>query len=199
MGFLAETFFIHMPKTKAQKSEIVEKLGEKLKKAKVLIFTSFSRRGGKGLDFKAMEGLKRDLKGVDSEYVVLKKTLFDLVLQRSSFSEKVKASEVEGSLGVLFGYGDMLEPLKVLNKLARANKAVSIYLGLKTENKEVMSKDILVELADLPSREVLLGRLAEMVRYPLSGLANVLQGNIRGLANALTSLTQVKKLESLKV
>lgn len=181
-----------MPKSKEQKREIVEKLAEKLKKAKVLVFTSFSRRGRKGLDFKTMEGLKRDLREFDSEYVVLKKTLFDLALKNSSFSEKVKAGEVEGSLGVLFGYGDMLEPLKVLNKLARANEAVSIYLGLKTENKEVMSKDILVELADLPSREVLLGRLAGMVGYPLSGLANVLQGNIRGLANALTALTQVK-------
>ena len=179
-----------MPKSRKQKSEIVEKITEKLKRAKILVFTSFSRRGKKGLDFKAMEGLKRNLKSTDSEYVVLKKTLFDLALQRSSFSEKVKAGEVEGSLGVLFAYGDMLEPLKVLNKLSKANDAISIHLGLNTENKEIMSKDNLVELADLPSREVLFGRLAGMVRYPLWSLANVLQGNIRGLAVALA---QIKK------
>ena len=181
-----------MPKSRKQKSEIVEKITEKLKRAKILVFTSFSRRGRKGLDFKSMEGLKKDLKGVDSEYVVLKKTLFDLVLQKSSFSEKVKAREMEGSLGVLFGYGDFIEPLKILNKLSKANDAVSIYLGLNTENKEIMSKANLVELADLPSREVLLGRLAGTVEYPLWGLANVLQGNIRGLVNALTALTQFK-------
>ena len=175
-----------MPKSRKEKSEIVEKLAEKLKKAKILVFASFSQRGKKGLNFKTMEGLKRDLKEVDSEYVIMKKTLLDLALQKSSFSGSVKAKEMEGSLGVLFGYGDMIEPLKFLNKLSKASDAVSIYLGLNVENGEIMSRDNLVELADLPSREVLLGRLAGVASYPLWGLANVLQGNIRGLAVALS-------------
>ena len=56
--------------------------------------------------------------------------------------------------------------------------------------KKILSKDNLVELANLPSREALFGKLAWVVNYPLSGLATVLQANIRGLAIALA---QIKK------
>ncbi len=190
-----------MPKTKIQKAEIVNQIAEKIKRAKVLVFSSFSQRGKKGLNFPAMEKLKKDLKETDAEYVVLKKTLLDLALQKSSFADEVKVKELDGSVAVLFGYQDLIEPVKVLYKLSKENEALLLYLGLIEDpegarqserdgaSKKVISKDNLVEMANLPSREILLGRLAGAVRFPLSGLANVLQGNIRGLVSALNQIT----------
>ncbi|MEK7203527.1 MAG: 50S ribosomal protein L10 [Patescibacteria group bacterium] len=179
-----------MPKTKQQKRKIVDEVAEKIKKAKVLVFTSFNQRGKKGLNFASMEKLKNDLKKADAEYIVLKKTLLNLALQKASFADEVKAKEMAGSVAVLFGYQDMVEPLKILYKLSKENEALLLYLGLNPENKEIISKSLLVEMANLPSREALLYQLASTIRYPLSGLANVLQGNIRGLANVLS---QIKK------
>lgn len=179
-----------MPKTKEQKAKIVEKVAEKIKKAKFLVFTSFSQRGKKGLNFSTMEKLKKDLREKDAEYVVLKKTLLNLALQSFSLSDEVKAKELDGSVAVLFGYQDMIESVKVLHKLSKENEALSIYFGLTPEDKNIFSKDNLVELANIPSREILLTQMAWAVRFPLSGLMNVLQGNIRGLAMALS---QIKK------
>lgn len=189
-----------MAKTKAQKVEIVEKMAEKIKKAKVLVFTSFSQRGKKGLNFSEMEKLKKDLKKADAEYVVLKKTLLDLALKKFSLADEIKAKELDGSVAVLLGYKDLLEPVKILHKLSKGNEALLLYSGLIEEDpegvvslpygasKKIISKNLLVELANLPSREALLGQLAGVVRYPLSGLANVLQGNIRGLASIFNQL-----------
>jgi len=178
-----------MPKTKQQKKEIIEKIAGKIERAKVLVFTSFSQRNKKGLNFPAMEKLKRNLKKADAEYLVFKKTLLDLALQKLSFNE-IKIRELDGSVAVLFGYQDIIEPIKILHKLSRENNALLLYFGLNMENNEIISGDLLVELASLPSREILLYRLLGAVRYPLSGLAGILQGNIRGLA---VVLAQIKK------
>jgi len=179
-----------MPKTKQQKQEIVDKIAGKIKRAKILVFTSFSQRGKKGLNFSSMEKLKKALKGADAEYMVAKKTLFDLAMKKFSFSGDIKVGDLGGSVAVLFGYGDLIEPVKILHKLSKENNALVLYLGLNTDDNKIISKDLLVELANLPSREILLYRLAGSVRYPLSGMINVLKGNIRGLAIALS---QIKK------
>ena len=163
-----------MPKTKQQKKEIVDRTAEKIKRARFLIFTSFSRRGKKGLNFPAMEKLKKNLKEAEAEYVVLKKTLLDLALKKSSLSGGIKTEELEGSAGVLIGYGDLTEPIKILHKLSKENEALVFYSGLNPEDKKNISRDYLVELANLPSREILLARLVGAVRFPIWSLANVL-------------------------
>jgi len=191
-----------MPKTKAQKVEIVDKMAEKIKKAKVLVFTSFNQRGKKGLNFSEMEKLKKDLKKADAEYVVLKKTLLNLALKKFSLADEVKAEELNGSVAVLLVYQDLVEPVKVLHKLSKSNEALLLYFGLIKEDpegvvsrpygasKNIISRDILIELATLPSKEILIGRVVGVIKYPLSGLVNALQGNIRGLVGALS---QIKK------
>ena len=169
--------------------EIVEKLAEKLKRAKIVVLSSFSKRNKKGLDFNTMKRLKKNLKEANSDYVVSKKTLLDLAFKKVSLSS-IKVKELEGSIGVLIGYGDIIEPTKILYKLLKENESLSLYLGVTPEDKKIISKDNLVELANLPSREILLGQMTWVIRYPLWGLVNVLQGNIRGLAVALS---QIKK------
>lgn len=163
-----------MPKSKQQKKEIVDGITEKIKRAKFLIFTSFSRRGKKGLNFQTMEKLKKSLKEADAEYVVLKKTLLDLALEKFSLSGGMKAKELEGSAAVLIGYGDLTKPIKILHKLSKENEALEFWSGLNPEDKKIISRDLLVELASLPTREILLQRLYGAVRSPIWSLANIL-------------------------
>ena len=51
----------------------------------------------------------------------------------------------------------------------------------------------LTRLATLPSREVLLGKLAGGMAAPLSGMANVLAGNLRAFANVLNAVADKKR------
>lgn len=164
-----------MSKTRQQKKEIVDNVAEKIKRAKFLIFTSFSQRGKRGLNFAAMEKLKKNLKEASAEYMVLKKTLLNLALEKFSLSREVKAEELSGSVAVLFGYGDLTEAIKILHKLSKENEALVYFFGLTPNDKKVVPKDLLVELANLPSREILLQRLAAVIHFPIWSLANALQ------------------------
>ncbi len=48
-------------------------------------------------------------------------------------------------------------------------------------------------IADLPSREELLARLAAAVSAPLTGFVRVLNGPVQGLATALTQIAEQKE------
>lgn len=180
-----------MPKSKEQKSQVIEKLAEKMGKAKVIVFSAFSQRGKKGLDMNAMREFKANLKKVNAEYTVAKKTLIRLALEKSSNKDLVDAQNLEGSVGLLFGYEDTIEPLKILYKLSKGKEGVAIYTGIS--EKRLIPNEEIIELANLPSRDILIGQMISMVRWPLSGLVNVLQGNLRSLVFVLNQKVAISK------
>jgi large subunit ribosomal protein L10 len=60
----------------------------------------------------------------------------------------------------------------------------------------LLDADTVVQMADLPSKEVLLSRLLGAMQAPLSNLASVLQAPMGQLARALDALrTQKEKTE----
>ena len=59
----------------------------------------------------------------------------------------------------------------------------------KTESKFIEAVSVL-NLAKLPSRQELLAKAVGSIAAPLSGMVNVLQGNLRGLVQVLS---QIKK------
>ena len=162
-------------KTFQQKKEELAKLNDKLGKAKIAIFTSFAQEGSKGLNVGDLRTLKADLKKVNSEYLVGKKTLLDRALgQRLEFSGQrlVNVFDYVGSLGIAFGYGDEQLVAKSVYNFARKNPALK-YFGAIQAGK-FMNFEQLTEFAKLPSKDIMIARLLGMMKYPLSALANVL-------------------------
>lgn len=176
-----------MPKTKEEKREIIKKLADKFKKAKVVIFSSFSQRGKRGLDVEKINALKNKLKEADSEYSIAKKTLIRIALE-SSLGKKVNVREFEGSIGLVFGYSKIIEPVKILNDFAKENEVLKIFSGII--EKEEVSLNELIEIANLGSKDVLIYRFVGLVKNPLIGLINGLNWNIR---NLLFVLANIKK------
>lgn len=153
-----------------QKKEELAKLKEKLAKSKMTIFTSFARAGEKGLNVKDMQTLKKNLRKVDSEYVVEKKTLLDKTLKETKKS--VDIFGFDGSLGIVFNYGEEAAAAKSLYDFSRKNQALKLFGALWGD--KVMDSKAFVEFAKLPTKEVLIGRFLGLVKYPLSKLANIL-------------------------
>lgn len=79
---------------------------------------------------------------------------------------------MEGSVGLILGSGDAYAISKKLYEFAKKNKALQFF-GAIFENS-FMGKEGFLEMAMMPSREVLLARLFGMMKYPVSGLAIVL-------------------------
>ncbi|MEX1064215.1 MAG: 50S ribosomal protein L10 [Candidatus Paceibacterota bacterium] len=171
-------------KTFQQKKEGLSKVKDKLSKSKITVFTTFSREGEKGLSVVDMRTFKKGLKDVEAEYLVEKKTLVDKALKDDK--KDVDVFQFNGSMGVVFGYGDEATVAKSIYNFSKSNPALHFFGALF--NDQFIDADKFSELAKLPSRDVMLGRTLGMMKYPLSGLVNVLQGNMRNLVLILANI-----------
>ena len=158
-------------KPKSQKKEELKKLKSKLP-SKVAVLTTFSRAGEKGLSVSQMSQLKKMLREISAEYFVTKKTLIDLALKDSEHSD-VRIYEIDGSVGLVFSDNDPYLVSKKLYEFAKKNTALQFFGALF--DSRFVNKDGFLEMAKMPSREILLARLFGMMKYPVSGLAIVLK------------------------
>ncbi|PJE51457.1 MAG: 50S ribosomal protein L10 [Candidatus Yanofskybacteria bacterium CG10_big_fil_rev_8_21_14_0_10_36_16] len=169
-----------------QKSEELKKIKEKMGASKLTVFTSFAGvdGDGKGLSVSEMGELKNGLRDVEAEYLIAKKRLVNKV----SEPKGVKAEEFHGSLGLVFGRGDEASAARAVYNFSKKTPALKILGALFGD--DYVTQEQVIELAKLPSREVMLGRAVGMVSYPLTGMMNVLQGNIRGLVSVLSQISK---------
>lgn len=150
-------------KTFSTKKKSLGNIKEKAQKSKVIIFASFARAGEKGLGVAEMTQLRRELRKINSEFVVDKKR----VTQRAIKEAKIELDfeGMDGSIGTIFGYGDPMEIFKAVYAFAKKNPSL-VYLGGMMEGKKISKADV-TQLAKLPSREVLLGQIVGMMTYPV--------------------------------
>lgn len=171
--------------TKPQKTKIVEELADKLKRQKIAIFSDFT-----GVSVSKFQALRRLLKKDQAEYKVTKKTLFDRALQETGINLKTK--ELQGEIGATFGYEEEAAPAKTLFKFSRQNETFKILGGI-LGNRILNAKEV-ITLAKLPSREILIGQLLNVMQSPIRGLVMVLGGNVRNLVVVLQKIKNNKSL-----
>ena len=168
-----------MPKTKAQKKEILDDLKEKITKQKAIVLIDFT-----GLKVKDIFGLRKKLKAAGSELKVAKKTLMGIIFKDRGL--EIDFKKIKGEIALAFGYEDEISAAKIIHQLSLQNQNLKI-LGGFFENKFVESEKV-IELAQLPAKEELLARLVGSIASPISGFVNVLQGNIKGLICVLNAI-----------
>lgn len=132
-----------------QKREVVSEITDKIKNsASVIVFTY------QGLTVADMASLRQELKKSNSEVKVYKNTL----AKRAFTDADIQNEEFwAGPNAILFG-GDLLEPIKVISKFAKDNKAVEIKTGYA--DGKILSLDEINAYATIPSREGLLTMFA---------------------------------------
>ncbi len=176
-------------KTKQQKVDSLKQLETELKGSKMTVFTSYAKEGEKGLNVSKMREFKKGLAVVQGQYSVVKKTILDRALK----GKKVQDLDVfnfPGSLGVVLSAGDEALTAKTIYNFSRTNPALKLF-GALMDGRLVDSARF-VELAKLPAREVMIGRAVGMIKYPLSGLMNVMQANTRKLVLVLSAINKTK-------
>jgi len=165
--------------TREQKEKLVEDLADKIKRQKSLIFTD-----AKGVKVGDVQKLKRELKKVEAEYRVAKKTLVDLALKKEK--KNLDISGFNGSLALSLGYKDPIALIKILAKFAKEKDTFKILGGLVEDR--IVNADQIKELSKISSKEELIARLIGLIKSPISGLANVLEGNLRKLVGVLSAI-----------
>ena len=167
-----------MPKArKEQKAEQVEVLTEKLRKAKVALLTDY-----RGLTVTQLQELRGKLRTGDVEYRVVKNTLARRAAEAAGVPDL--QSELEGPVAIAFGYDDLSLPSKLINEFVRSTRLKLEVKGGLVEGR-VFTPDQVKQLADLPSREMLIAQLMGTLQSPVGQLVGIMQTPVQQLVGVL--------------
>ena len=145
-----------------QKEEEVNKLAEKMKDAKLVLFTDY-----RGINVEDVTKLRATLRKTNTEYTIVKNNISRRALEKCEVQGLEEA--VEGPTAVIIGKNDYLEPAKAIYEYTKDHDFYKIKGGI-IEGK-VMTAEEIITLAKLPSRETLIGMLAGGLLGTISKLA----------------------------
>jgi large subunit ribosomal protein L10 len=164
---------------RAEKVAVVSEVRSRLDQADAAILTEY-----RGLTVKELAVLRRSLRQVGGEYKVYKNTLVRFAVHDLGLSELDPL--LTGPTAIAFVDGDAASVAKALRDYARTNPRLVLKGGVLGSN--ILSAADTSALADLPSRDVVLARLAGAFAAPLQQFAGLLQALPRNFAYGLNAL-----------
>lgn len=156
-----------------QKEEIVNKLAEELKDAKLILLADY-----RGITVEDVTKLRKEVRETNAEYKVIKNNIIKRALDANG--ESGLDDLLEGPTAVITSKEDYLAPAKAIYNFTKDHDFYKIKGGI-IEGK-VMTAEEIITLAKLPSRQELLAKLA-----------GSLLGNITKLAVALDAVKAQKE------
>ena len=160
---------------------MIEDLSKTFRSVKSLVLVDF--RGMKVVD--ATE-LRRQMSKANCGYQVVKNTLALLAAKDTAF--EALRGHFEGPTAIAYSENDPVALAKVLTDFAK--NIPSLQFKAAVVEGRVLEGKAVAEIAKLPSREALIGKLVFLLNAPAQRLASVLSAPIRNLAFVLT---QIKK------
>ncbi len=160
-----------MPSAKIleSKKQIVADLTEKLQNAASGVIVNYS-----GITVENDTKLRADLRKAGVDYAVIKNTMTKRACENVGYGEL--ASALEGMTAIAISKDDAVAPAKILKEYAEKIDTFELKAGFV--DGKVLDKDGVLELANIPSKEILIGKLLGSIQSPLYGLACALQAII---------------------
>ena len=171
--------------SREEKAKVIQDLEEVFEKCSIGILTDY-----RGLSVHEMTALRRRLQDAGVEYRVVKNTLARFAAERLGRADL--AATFEGPVALALGYGDLVEPARVLTGYIDAEKSVMTIKGGFIGDRLLSSEDV-SDLSRLPSREVLVAKVLGAMQGPIAGLVNCLNAPIAGMARVLQA--RINQLE----
>jgi large subunit ribosomal protein L10 len=159
------------------KVEQVELLTQKLRAARVAILTDY-----RGLTVGQLQDLRGRLRAQDVEYRVVKNTLARRAAVEAGhpdFQDLLK-----GPVAIAFGGEDVGAPSRLLAEFVRQTRVRVDIVGGLVEGR-LMGPEQVRQIADLPSRDVLLAQLLGTLQSPVAQLVGTIQAPIQQLVGLL--------------
>lgn len=172
-----------MSANQEKKKLIVEEIKEKIQNAKSMVFLDY-----KGLNVNNDILLRREFKKNNCEYKVYKNRLVLRALNDlgiTGYEERL-----QNTLSVAFSYADETDAPRIAKKALADNPTMAIKFGIV--GTDFVDEAGIKELAELPSREVLVAKLLSMLNAPATQLCGVLSANQRNLVYALDAVAKTK-------
>ncbi len=157
-----------MPNAKVleQKQQLVADLKSKLDAACAGVVVDY-----KGTTVADDTALRKELREAGVEYFVVKNTLLSRAVDGTGLADM--QSVLEGTTAIALSNDDYTAAARILNKFAEDHENFSIKTGFL--DNEVIGLDKIVELAKLPTKEVLLATVCSAFQAPIAAFARAVQ------------------------
>jgi large subunit ribosomal protein L10 len=149
---------------KTEKQAVVSDITTQVGKSQTLVMAEY-----RGITVADMTKLRKQARSNDVYLRVLKNTLARRAVTGSSF--EVAGDQMVGPLIYSFS-ADAVAAAKIINDFAKTNDKLVIKAG--AYNGKLLNKDQVMQLASVPSKEVLLAQLCGLLNSPISRFARVL-------------------------
>jgi len=166
------------------KRQAVRQLVDMLRDSSALAVADY-----RGLTVSEMHAVRKTLRANGVRLQVAKNRLLKIAADEAGLEELKPL--LTGPTAVAATSGDEVSLARALQEAFRPYKVVALRGGLLA-GQPISATDLGL-LANLPSREVLLGRLAGGMVAPLSGMASVLAANLRNLVGVLNAVAEQRR------
>ena len=170
-----------MAKTHTEKSELLNKYKDILEKKSGYLLVNSDK-----VNTSAVTKLKIKLKDANANYTVVQNSIFKIALQETN--QPLEAQEINGPTAVIYFDEDPTAPAKLVKEMQKETELLDAKFGVY--EGEFLSEERVMQLAEIPSKEVLLSRLVGTMNAPLTGFMNAITGNVRGLIIVLKGISE---------
>lgn len=177
-----------MALSKDSKKEILQDLITKLKESKGVVLTDYQ-----GMNVFQISRLRNELKEKRVEFKIIKNTLMEKASEEMNVEDLTK--DLIGCTAMAFCSDDGVAPARLLKEYFEKNK-IDLKIKSGLIDGKVFSPEKIMEIASLPSKDVLIAQVINGVKSPLYSLVFILQGPLRGL---IYTLGAIKKEKEVKV
>jgi large subunit ribosomal protein L10 len=169
--------------TEAKRATVAE-LREELAKARTMIVSEY-----RGLSVKEIAEIRRALSKQDVTYRIVKNRLMRIAAEDSVGA--ALSPLLNGPTAIAFGTDEAGTAKAVLDATRPYNKIVKITGAILGD--KAIDGDAVTRLAALPTREVLLAKLAGGMQAPVGTLAGLFAAPLRNLGYALAQVAEQKR------
>jgi large subunit ribosomal protein L10 len=153
------------------KGHVVSEIAEKLQKSSSAVVVNY-----KGLTVEEVTELRTKFREAGVEYKVYKNTLVRRAAKEVGI-EQFNDELLIGTNAIAFGYEDPVAPARIVSDFIKTHPKMELKMGVV--EGEFYDQNQIVELSNIPSREVLIAKLLGSLKAPVSNFAYLLDAMIK--------------------
>lgn len=154
-----------MSKNFDNKKVVVEEIRAKFEKAQSVVVVDY-----RGLKVEEVNELRKNFRTAGVDYKIYKNNLVKLAVKGTHFESLT--NDLTGPNAIAFGYEDPIVPAKIVADFAKTHKNLEFRAGV-VEGNHCDAAGI-KQIADIPSKEVLIAKLLGSFQAPLSNFVYLL-------------------------
>jgi len=164
-----------------QKAQVIEEVAGSLRESQAVFAVDY-----RGITVAQAAELRTTLRGADASFTVVKNTLAERAA--NEVGADGLTGLLQGPTAMTFVRGDAAAAAKALRDFRRSTQNTLLEFKGGWMDGQALSPEDVDAIAQLPSKEVLIGRLVGMIASPLTGLATALNNLPAGLARQLQQI-----------